>query len=281
MIKDIRKECETYARLLGDYQAIKVDELCDGYCLAIDEQDDLNMNKYLAALVLRFWYVMGKLKRTNRDLELSREDYYCWLVDSINYACKYRAWQNPEKNVNARQCINQCISTIRLQHYYDYNLDKHKANINTMDLDTPFEGGDYGNTIGDTLVYEPTGAAGNGEAKDLIQSYVDNKKIIEAIILDTIAYNDTEKRTRQTIKYVNADGEEVKQVEHYREPWAFRLVQILGALPEDYDKYFSNKYKVASNELKVALDAVNASSNQKLYKYYDKTIEDLKTVIAR
>ena len=135
MINDIRKDCVTFASFLGDYQKISVDDLANKYCEALDSKDEFNKNAYLSALVLRFWYRIEKLYRANVNTGLEREDFFSWLVEAINYACKYRAWQT--KKVNAQQAINQCIETIRYQHYYEFNLDKHKANYNTVSISSP------------------------------------------------------------------------------------------------------------------------------------------------
>ena len=43
------------------YEDYDITELADKYCKALDEQDDENINIYLSALLLRFWYVIDKM----------------------------------------------------------------------------------------------------------------------------------------------------------------------------------------------------------------------------
>ena len=99
MLKDTKKDCITYASMLGDYQSLSEQELLDGYCDAMDTDNKLNKNTYISALLLRFWYRIDKLYQQNRNLGLEREDFVFWIVEAIDYACKYRAWRT--KDVNA------------------------------------------------------------------------------------------------------------------------------------------------------------------------------------
>jgi hypothetical protein len=84
---------------------------------------------------------------------LEHEDFFWWLYEAIEYACKYRGWKDPSKNLNAQQCINKCIDTIKLQKYYDLRLDKRKVVNNCCSMDTPL-GDDSGKTIADVLENE-------------------------------------------------------------------------------------------------------------------------------
>lgn len=277
MLNDIRKDCIKYAKCLGDYQAMNCDELANGYCKARDEGDSIKDSQYLAALVLRFWYTIKKIYDKCPNIGMTFEDAYDWLVESINYACKYRKWQDANNKVNAQQCINQCIETIRLQHYYEMNLDKHKANYMTVSMETPLDGEDDKNTLGDTLVGDDgEDAMSKSNVEMMVQQFIDNKKIVEAIVIDTIAFNDCQKYTKETLRGVDEDGNPTKYTKSYSEFWPFRVVQILGKLSEDYSSYFSGKYNILSEDLDTCLAAIRKANNQKLYKYVDKTIESLK-----
>lgn len=267
MLKDIRKSCVHYASLLGDYQALTCDELANGYCSAIDNKNRNDQSKYLSALVLRFWYTIDKLYQKCPGIGLTHEDFYAWLVESINYACNYRAWQDDAKHVNAQQAINQCIETIRRQHYYGFNLDKHRANYNSTSLDNP-EDEDQTVTVLDTMAgtdYSDTESSLNAES--LVQACINDKKIIQAIILDNIAFNDVEKHTKIKAKEVDADGVTHKYVRYSHEFWDYKLVQVLGNLPDNYKNYFTSKYSIVTTELDACLAAIKKANNQKLYKY--------------
>ena len=267
-----------------------IDQMANGYCMALDTDNDRDKNKYIAGLMLRFWYNIGKLKMKSANTSLEFEDYMAWLYEAIEYACKYRAWQDPSKpNVkNAQQAINQCIETIRLQHHYEYNLDKHKANYNTVSMDFDLNGdsdSDRANTVQDTLpdedeLFKSRQSESDDSVRSMIQRYINKKKLIEAIILDTIAFNDVEKVTKETVKDKDFEGNDRKYTKAYREFWPFRCVQILSTLPEDYATYFGTAYSINPVEFDKALAAVRAANNQKLYRYVRSCLEEAKTVFS-
>lgn len=251
--------------------------MIDRYCLAKDTGDEHRKNLYIAGLMLRFWYTISKLQSRSPIPGLDYDDFIGWLYDAIEYACKYRAWQNPEKKTNAQQAINQCIETIRVQKYYELNLQKNKINQLTISLDAEFDSPSE-TTLLDTLVdadAEATRELSEGAevAHTLIQSCINKKKLVEAIILDTIAFNDAEKVTKKVVKSVDFEGNPTRYTQTTREFWKFRCVQLLGSLPQDYASYFKQHYQVVEPELEAALSAIKAANNQKLYRYLEKTLK--------
>ena len=283
-------EFKVWAKILKeedgiDYEAKGrevIQVMADAYCYAKDTDNERNKNKYIAGLMLRFWYAISKLKARSPIQGLDYMDFMGWLYESIEYACKYRKWQNPANKVNAQQCINQCIETIRVQKYYDLNLQKNKANINTYSLEAEMDS-DGKTTLLDTLVdedsaYRATITEETESVHYLIQSYVNKKKLVEAIILDTIAFNDTQKTTKKLIKAVNSEGESYKYTEYSSEFWPFRCVQILSNLPENYSEYFHRSYSVPKAELDAAIASIRAANNQKLYRFLSKTLSGAREV---
>ena len=200
------------------------------------------------------------------------------MYEAIEYACKYRGWRDPDKKLNAQQCINKCIDTIKLQKYYDLRLDKRKAVNFCCSMDTPLGGeGNEGKTIGDMLESEEY--VDDHTADDailLVQSYINRNKIIEAILIDNIAFNDVQKHYKKTIKTTNADGEDIKYTEYGSEFWPYRLIQIVSKLPASYKSYFLNRYSISEDKLTAILDVIDRSNNQKLYRALDKTLAELR-----
>lgn len=272
MLNEIKKDLLVRAKRLGDYTSFSVDELLNNYC-DLKDKGDHRQDYYFSALALIFWPWVKKFADKSPNIGLEMEDFFSWECEGIEYACKYRAWQDETKKISGTACVNQCMNTIRLQHYYEYNLDKHRANYGVISLDSQFDNDDdNSNTLLDTLVDEADVqikevSEGTNMAVSYIQSYINKNKIIEAIILDLIAFNDVEKHTKKTIKNVQPDGSVKKHRIDQSEFWAYKLVQLLGNLPEDYKKYFEGKYQVSGNLLDVALEQVGKCNNQKLYKY--------------
>ena len=257
--------------------------MLDRYCLAKDANDEHRKNLYVSGLMLRFWYVISKLQARSPIPGLEYDDFMDWLYEAIEYACKYRAWQDPTKKVNAQQAINQCIETIRVQKYYDLNLQKNKVNQMTFSLDAEFDDDDEA-TLLDTLVDEDAEVIrehqeGTEAAYALVQSCINKKKLIEAIILDTIAFNDVQKVQKKVVKGVDAEGNPTKYTQTSSEFWPFRCVQILSNLPIDYASYFKKHYNVLESELNAAISTIRAANNQKLYRYLRSTLNGAKDLV--
>ena len=282
MLDDIRRDMKFYAGLLPKpYEDYSIDDLADKYCEATDTGNEDDKNIYIAALTLRFWNKISQLAGKNKNLSFEITEFYCWLIEAIEYACKYRKWQTDPK-LNAQQCINQCIGTIVVQHYYQYNLDIHKANMPMyqVSMDTPIdddsERSTLENLLGDDAAQEDQSDLA---VISLIQNFVDSNKVVEAIILDNIAFNDVFKHSRKAMKGLTTEGEKYNWTEVSSEFWPFRLVQTLNALPEDYRDSFMRKYSTKPVIVDAALEALSRATNQRKYKYLDQALKTAKTLL--
>ena len=120
----------------------------------------------------------------------------------------------------------------------------------------------------------------NDDAISLIQSYINHNKIIEAILLDNIAFNDVQRHFKKLVKTKTSDGKDLKYTEHSSEFWAYRLIQIVSKLPDTYKTYFMERYSISEEKLTAILDVIDRANNQKLYKYLAKTLEELRASYA-
>jgi hypothetical protein len=280
MLNETKRDLTMWARqLTKPYESYSIDELADAYCDAVDTNNETLKNIYISALVLRFWHKIDKMYKSNSVAPcLEHEDFFWWLYEAIEYACKYRGWKDVDKNLNAQQCINKCIDTIKLQKYYNLRLDKNKTVNHCCSFDTPLgDGSDDTKTIGDMLesdehVYDHS----TEDVLMLVQKYINNNKIIEAILIDNIAFNDVQKHFKKTIKTKTLDGEPLKYVEHSSEFWPYRLIQIISKLPATYKNTFMERYAISEEKLTAVLEAIDKANNQKLYKFLRATLEDLR-----
>jgi hypothetical protein len=253
----------------------------------MDETNDSHLKDLCAAgLMCRYWSVFTTKKcgvEVDYDMKVS------YGFQGIQLALEYKAWKNPDKNVNADQAVKQCIHTVFLRENYLLNLDKAKANNFTTSMDEEVKGSSVGEntstTLGDTipdeedLDYQATTEA-EDVAINLVQAYINKKKLVEAIILDTIAFNDLNKETKEVVKYTDIEGETKKYTHTYKEFWPFRCVQLLSQLPETYASYFGEKYRFNPAEFDKALSAIRGATNQKLYKYLRATLADARDVMS-
>lgn len=285
MLNETKRDLTLYARKLSQpYESYSIDELANAYCEATDTKNETLKNIYISALILRFWSKIDKMYRANTVAPcLDYEDFFWWLYEAIEYACKYRGWQDPTKKLNAQQCINKCIETIKLQKYYNLRLDKNKTVNFCTSMDAPVCGGDddEAKTLGDILESEEcVDDHSTNDVMMLVQSYLNNNKIIEAIIIDNIAFNDVQKHFKKVIKTTDTEGEAYKYTEHSSEFWPYKLVQIISKLPSTYKSSFMKRYHVSEEKLTTVLDAIDKVPNTKLYKYMKATLEDLKVSYA-
>ena len=272
--------------------------MLDGYCEALDTGDEYMKDLYISGLMLRFWDKVKKLNQSCPNIGLAEEDFVTWVFEAISLACDYRAWQKKD-NVNAQQAINMCIETIRVRHYYDMNLDIDKANYNTVSINQTI--GDDGKsqslkTLEDTLSDEEeaertAGLDGTTGAKNLIQNFINKKKLVEAIILDVIAFGNTTKAIKTTMQSTIRDAEGKETTYTYAkysyEFWIYKCIQELAEFNKKekeykaYSKYFAKNYEVKQEQLNAALEVLRKANNQKLYKEVRATLEAAKGIVSR
>jgi uncharacterized protein YktA (UPF0223 family) len=280
MLNETKRDLTLCARKLAKpYETYSIDELADAYCDAVDTDNATLKDIYISALILRFWSKIDKMYKANTVAPcLEYEDFYEWLYEAIEYACKYRGWKDPSKNLNAQQCINKCLETIKLQKYYNLRLDKNKTVNHCCSMDAPIvDGGDDAKTLGETLEAEETFDDHSSDAVQmLVQSYINRNKVIEAILIDTIAFNDVQKHFKRVVKTQNAEGEAVRYTEHSSEFWPYKLVQIVSKLPATYKKTFMERYNISEEKLSAVLGVISKANNQKLYRYLKDCLAELR-----
>ena len=289
------KNYKVYADILEKELGIKYDakpykevirQMLDGYCKAADEGDEHLKNLFISGLMLRHWDKSKKLALKCPNIGMSEEDFMDWVYEAIMLACEYRKWQKDE-SVNAQQCINQCIETVRVRHYYEMNLDKHKASYMTVSMETPVcDASDNGiqKTLGETLVDEDAEnevrhSFGNDAAKNLVQLFLNKNRIVEAIIFDIIAFGDSLKQVKHIKTGTDENGKTCKYTTYTSEFWRFRTIQLLSNLPEDYFDYFIKTYAVKTDAFKAALEVLKKANNNKLYRELDMSLKAAKSIV--
>lgn len=268
-LTDTRNQYMTIARTLGKkngswlYEVESVNVLADNYCKAYDNGDESGKSAYFCALVCRFWYKVNDTYNENKQLG-DREFFLDMLQDSILLAMSKRDWQKGK--ANAQTCINQTFATRGLAAaYYESNLDKHKINYNLASLDAVIgdgDGDDSDRTLGDMIEDESARISVDGTSF-IVQRFIDKNKIVEAIVMDVIAYNDCEKKTDSGTEF-----------------WRYKAVQYLAKLPESYESDFCARYNINASKLASVMSVIRKANNQKLYKYLDNAMEFAKRELS-
>ena len=265
----------------GDERTEIVTKCANGYIKATNESDERLRSAYISALMLLFWGEIKKMADKCRTVAtLEYEDYVTKLFECINTACESQGWVK-DPNLTAEQCIRSVIATRGIAAaFYESNLNKNKVNANTCSLDTPLTDDEGHEVTRLDLVSDETSLVSDLSAKQFVQSYINSNKIIEAIILDTIAFDNCNKYTKKTVVVKDENDKENKVNKVTTEFWAYKLVQLVSSLPDDYFNSFKTKYSINDLVLEAAINKIRASNNQKLYKYLAVTLADAKTKVA-
>lgn len=275
---------------LGDLTKVKtgtserkdlITKCADGYIKATKEGDEELRSAYISALMLLFWGEIKKMADKCKAVSgYDYEDFATKLYECINIACEYQGWVK-DSNLTAEQCIRSVIASRGAAAIlYESNLDKNKINVNMYSLDTPLTDDEGHETTRLDLIGDETSLTSDTTAEQFVQTYINNNKVIEAIILDTIAFDDCNKYTKKTITVKDENDEDMKVNKTSSEFWAYRLVQLVSTLPDDYFKRFKNKYTINDLVLEAAINKIRASNNQKLYKYLATTLADAKNKVV-
>ena len=287
---DIQREFLRNAKLIPNFNSKSRDadlitEWADKYCDAFDAGDEKNKNIYISALMLKFWDNVDRIYKKVKAVGYTYEDCVSVLYKCIAVACEYRAWRT--KPTTAKACINQTIASRgAAEILYSSNRDNARANVNSASLDCELDGSDSDDakmTLMDTLEDENSDmdyTVAEINARSIIQACLDRNKVIEAIILDTYAFTDCQKTTKETKKAVDANGNEYTYKVVYTEPWNYRCVQHLNELSASYVDYFLKHYNIQRATVEAALESIHKSNNQKLYRFIKATMQFAKTSLA-
>lgn len=172
---------------------ILVDELANRFCKAYDESNFAEMDTYFSTLLVQCWKQMTNFYngvKVEGNIEYS--DLPSIFNDRLLYACKYRAWQNPEKKLHAHQCINMCIATEKANVFGRSNWQCNKSNASAHRFNQEmFKLDDDEDDFFDRLPDENSAARSNFgfTVKDIVNDYINSNQLDFAIILDAICYS--------------------------------------------------------------------------------------------
>ena len=253
----------------------KLDEtaLANGYCDAEEAGDETKRNQYYSALMLRYWYKIYKYIDNSKSCRLEDVDFISWLSEAISAALYYKSWRHPGKAVSndkkaVDKIINRCCSSVRLIHYQEFNKDKRKINFLTQSIEEDKD--KYGNASKSTAVsYDNE----NSFVTDLVDMYVRENKILEAIIVDFIGFQDVLKQQKTSFVQIEnvideEDPDKVKEVKskEYRYSYSFdknKLKNRLLGIDQSYLEYFANNY-IQDGQREIFEDTSNKLLNKKI-----------------
>lgn len=303
-VTDYQKTLIEEASFLGDFQNLSKTALANGYCdadealeqakLVHNAADEYKYDKlrsaYHAALMLRYWYKIFEWQKSSSSLNLDFIDFVDWLYDSLWVAFYYRMWRyeykaevkhgrfiawkldadgnripNPYYNdPNAPdKIINRCCGSMRGRVYQYYNKDKRKTDVQKYSIDQSKE------AFGDAAYYDVeemyTQDFKNDGTYSIIESLIKQDKLIEALIVDGVVNYNSFKEQRAS------DGRTCTMEFSKR-----ALVKHLNSLNRNILSEFILTYNADKTKVIDAVNIIENTSNQKLYKMIDKVFLQIK-----
>lgn len=273
MLEDIRQSYLSYAKNIPNWDTMNKNDLANLY-IKYEKNENLR-NNYFSALMCRYWHAIGKYYFESRN-SVDIEDCYEWLIHALTYALKNRKWTDPKNKLfndpaGPDKVINRCIASTRQIFYQASNTAKRRVNFQCDSIDRQLEAFGDSASIMVEVVDDNQSYLVSDTCKDIVKKYLDEDKIIEALIIDGICFQDSFKENKDII---NKDGEEYDSYSY--EFNDRKLVKHLNNISKPYIAYFAEKYNFSTIKLLQTLEIIKNLSNTRLYTSIRKTLYDLK-----
>ena len=280
MLKDFLNSCKIEASFLDKpYTKYSIEELADNYIKAQENKNDLLAESYLAALILRHAFLIKKYseKPARNYLNYTVEDVVDWLVTSLNLTLDEKAW-------NQKNCCFTTLLSNKIefrcyqQKVYESKLQKNRLNYDNISLDSTITDKDgKEDSLLDLISAEGSDYQSTekqySKVDYIVQDLLDKNKIIEAIICDTIAYNDCEKVDQTIVKENLSDGSIIRKKNCTRSLSKLICAKMIHNFTyANFIKEFTARYSnISKNKIKTGLSWIKKCSNKEIYSYIDAT----------
>lgn len=281
MLKEIKQSYKNYAEKIDGWENMNKNQLVN---LCIDnEGNEYKYTCYLSAVILKYWWNIGKYYNQSKSSGVEIEQCYEWFIHSIMRAIEKRPWRDPSNKLfgdpNAPdKVINRKLFSVRQNFYQASNTDKRKVNFNLDSID------EMNSTVGDSYYSNVSGMdelldennhselyMKTKACKDLVQHLIDKGKVFDALIIDGICFGDTQKERITPNGITTSEFSERKLVQHFND------------FNENFVNYFSLVYNVNSESLNGIIQKISNTKNTRIYSLIRKSMlkmKDDKEVLA-
>ncbi len=271
MLEDVRESYELKASSIHSWRTISKEDLANLYFAY--ENDKTLKEIYFSCIVLKFWGMIGRMYISCKNMNVPIETCYDWLIDSLMYVLEKRVWKNPEnKYYNHPSAFNMMVTkrliTIKQQYVRLMNTQSHSEELKLLYIEdlkdivmktskSP-EDNQKEVTLEQLSYNEYEDVKGDMLCKDIVQHYLDNKKELNAVIINTICFSD--------VMY-KADKKLIVDSDTLRE-------QVLKLSNKDK---LTQEYKVDKVRLNKVYERLQSASKRRLTKYIRDTLQELRT----
>ena len=164
---------------------------------------------YFSCIVLKFWGMIGRMYISCKSINIPIETCYDWLIDSIMYVLEKRVWKDPSnKYYNHPTAFNmmvikrlvtakkQCLRLLNVKSrsgelLWMYLEDIQDALGNSSIVRTDSKEHSWQNIVLTPLIHdEYIDVKGDMLCRDIVQHYLDDRKELNAIIINAICFSD-------------------------------------------------------------------------------------------
>lgn len=248
MLDEYKELFRSSADKIPGWANMSKNDLCRKYKECEQENKIELQNAYLAAIMLRYWNLIGKYYYMSSNAATA-EDCYEWLEDSVCYVLKEASWENSSKSLfndpnGPDKAINRCMKCARLTHYQYINRKKRRDNFGMLSLEEMAE--TFGKSTVEPVDIISSNATADIHIKEYIKSIFHRKDYFLAFMLDCICYMhvfDVEKDSNGQLTSEFNMRKLVKAMSHINEEYLYRFSETYDEPIEDVRKassYCSN-----------------------------------------
>lgn len=223
-----------YKKKALDYpegKKLEKSELCFRYCDLVDNNSPY-ADACLSEIIYRFFNLPMNAYYSQEKIIATEEDCYNWLITSITYCLKTRAWNDQSSTIyndpnGPEKSINTCFRDERMNFFVAAKREKRSLNYNSLSLDILQEDASdayYMPVYDDDVIV-------NSVFYDTIRKYYLKKDYLPAFTIDAIADYDFFDRTEE-------EGKIVRQFNKKK------LKKHLRNIDDRYCKIFAKKYNL-------------------------------------
>lgn len=240
MLSDLKLNYENLADVLDvDWKSINKNKLCN---LCVENEGTLNYDAYVAAIILRYWPKLDKLKyKTYKDrIYCPDEDIYDIFVEGILYALRNKRWLQEDSTLfedpnGPDKAINIKIKYAFMNYINSNFRQKRLLNMNIYSIDKNIEL--YGDSIKDDSKDFYYDDYDSGDLKQYVRSLMASKDYFTAFLMDGIIH-------------ISTDDQEI--------------IKHLKTLDDSYARIFSENYGLEFDLVKRSIAYVNNLTTKQL-----------------
>lgn len=278
MIKEYLSSYTRSAEGLGDFRSMTKTELANGYCDADDVGDEVKKDQYFSALMIRYWFAIFDYANDSQFSRMELEDYSSWLSEALTIGLKYRRWRDPSHPLSkdpdaVDKVFNRSILSTR--NRWLTHLNKHKRKVNYV-ADSVERQIEVFEESAHVLTEHTVDIGVKGPTYSIVQTYINNDKLLEALIIDAIAHQDTFDQKLAGIKKIQDEEESYSLRQYDYDLNNRKIVKLLNTMDKGYLEYLESTYRINKEKLTNLIARISKIPNFKLYKYIERTISSMR-----